>query len=528
MTTEQLKVSGNKKNHNRLIYINAFVVGGVIMALEMVGSRFLTPFFGNSVFTWASIISMVLLALAIGYFVGGNLADKKPEAYYIAFIVLLASFFILSIPIYFEGLFKFIYKQIPDLRLGGFLGALSILFLPLFLLGIYSPYSVKLGLKYSNLPGKVSGTIYAVSTIGSIVGTLGVTFWLIPNIGSNSITLTLSFIAFLSAISLMIFHFNQTNESTKRKLLASISIILYLLFFIAIIYSSEIKTLLGLKNTKSKYIIEEVESNYNYIIIKQKGEYVSMSFSRYKSKYTESKINIFNDDELPVSYTQIMPVGLVYTSSPKNLLMIGLGGGMISKYIHKYMPELKITGVELDDKVVEMAKKYFKLSENNNYKIIVDDGRIFLNNQDKKYDIIMIDAYKGGYIPFHLCTKEFYTLSSKHLSEGGSVVLNLHSGSKLYPRIMTTLKSVFKNVDIYASKTKGNVAVVAYQSEKISQSNLEQSALALQSKYGFYYDLNELLQLKTSFKENNKLEILTDDFAPINYLNAIEINNAKK
>lgn len=517
----------DKTSHNSIIYINAFVIGGLIMALEMTGSRFLTPFFGNSVFTWASIISMVLLALAIGYFFGGNFAEKKPQATSIAYIILLAAFFTLFIPVYFEALFKFIYKNIPDIRLGGFLGALSILFLPLSLMGIYSPYSVKLGMKYSNSPGKVSGTIYAISTIGSIVGTLGVTFFLIPNIGSNAIAESLSFIAFLSACSLFFLQFKNKDKRTFKKTPIILSLSAYIIVFMFMVFSSEIKNLLGIEQKKNKYIIEEIESNYNHIIIKQKGEYISMSFSRYKSKYTESKINIFNDDELPVSYTQTMLVSLAYTDNPKKILMIGVGGGMITKHIHKYIPQINITGVELDEKVLAMAKKYFKLEEDSSYKIVIQDGRLFLNNTNKLYDIIMVDAYKGGYIPFHLCTREFYSLVKNHLTKKGIVALNLHSGSKLYPRIIKTLKDVFENVDLYKSKTSSNIIAIASISKQKKSDELMKNAQILQNKYKFYYDLSEFISLKVEAPSLKKKEVLTDDFAPINYLNAIDMHNEK-
>ncbi len=520
--------SGSVKGFLRLIYINAFIIGALIMALEMIGSRFLTPFFGNSVFTWASIISMVLLALAIGYFVGGSMAEKRPDILFVANIVLLASFLMLLIPFYFEDFFKFIYKQIGDIKLGGFIGAVSILFLPLSLLGIYSPYSVKLAMKHSDAPGKISGTIYAISTIGSIIGTIGVTFWLIPHIGSKSIVVALSFIGFLSAVTLTFLHFNEKEARSKATTITITALITYFLFFIVVVYLPEIKHTLGIKDFQSKYIKEEVESNYNHIIIKQKGEYVTMSFTRYKSKYTESKINIFNDNELPVSYTQLMPLGVVYAPDARKLLMIGFGGGMICKYIHKHFPEIDITGVELDNKVVEMSKKYFKLSEDNKLKVIVEDGRLFLNDTEEKYEIIMVDAYKGGYIPFHLCTKEFYELVSTRLSGNSCMVLNLHSGSKLYPEIVKTVKAVFSNIDIYALESSGNVVLIAYQNKKKNQRELEQTAELIQSKHDLYYNLNKLLKQKTNYQLPGKLNVLTDDFAPINYLNAIEQNNSSK
>lgn len=514
-----------------LLNLNAFLTGSIIMAMEMTGSRFLTPFFGSSVYTWASIISIVLLALAIGYFAGGYLAEFKPKSEFLGLFVYLAAIFILLVPIYYVPLFDWLYDISPNTRIGSFAGALLTLFFPLSLLGVFSPFAVKLGSTYSLKTGKIAGSLYAISTIGSIIGTIGVTFFLIPYFGSKNISIGLSIITFLSAVSLFIFdlkanYTDKTNQKNKKAIWFRIVGLITIYIVLSIIVISKTNIMKN-NSASSKYILEEVESEYNNIIIKQKDEFVTMSFHRFNSSHVESRMNILNEYELPLSYSQIMPAGLLYVTNPSNLLMIGLGGGMITTYIQRYFPKTKITGVELDGEVVKMARKYFKLSEKKNYTIEIADGRIFMHNTKDIYDIIMVDAYKGGYIPFHLCTQEFYAEAKKHLSEKGCMVLNLHRGSELYGSIITTLSKVFQNIDIYGSDTKGNAVAIVYDGEKKSIEELQKTAGSLQVENNFYHNINKLIKLKVASETLPKGELLTDDFAPVNFLNAINEHNAK-
>jgi len=277
----------NEKTLKNTLFVNAFVIGAVIMALEMTGSRFLTPFFGSSVYTWASIISMVLLSLAVGYFAGGYLAEKKSNENIISLLILFSAISILLIPLYYEALFKWLYGVFEDPKVGGLFGALMTLFLPLFILGMYSPFSVKLMSNVSERTGKIAGSLYAVSTIGSILGTLGVTFILIPIIGSRSIVYSLSFITFLSAVSLL--RLNRKKDS-KKKAIHVFAFSFYIVLFVFIVFQAPLKKMIGIEEKQSKYLLEQVESDYNTITIKQKGEYITMSFRRHQSGHIESKI----------------------------------------------------------------------------------------------------------------------------------------------------------------------------------------------------------------------------------------------
>ncbi len=221
-----------------------------------------------------------------------------------------------------------------------------------------------------------------------------------------------------------------------------------------------------------------------------------------------------------------MLVGLLYADGPKNILMIGLGGGTVTNYLHKFLKnDAYIRAVELDKGVIQAAKKYFHTREFSNYKIIENDGRLYLYDKKETHDIIMLDAFRGGYVPFHLLTKEFYALARSRLSSGGCLVINLHASTELFPSSLATLKQVFPNIETF--EAQGNVIAVAYQGEKRDDKTLEKKAAYMQNKYHLNYDLETIYKLK--YNENyENAPVLTDDFSPAYYLDSIKRHNQKQ
>ena len=163
-----------------LIYLNAFVIGAIVMAFEMLGSRYLNPYFGSGIFTWASLIATILLALSVGYFLGGWMADRWPMAHVLGAVILVASLYLLTVPLFAGGLFEMVFDLIEDVRFGSLIAAVSLMLFPVALLGVYSPFAIRLTLHATEHSGRVAGRIYGVSTLGSIVGTLVTTFYFIP------------------------------------------------------------------------------------------------------------------------------------------------------------------------------------------------------------------------------------------------------------------------------------------------------------------------------------------------------------
>jgi MFS family permease len=202
-----LSSNAAKKRFNLFIYVNAFFLGFVLMSLEMLGSRYLNPYFGSSIYIWAALISTVLLALALGYLLGGALADNTPSPLLLGMVVLFAAYYIALIPLFSNQLCAYIYGVLPENHANSLLASLCLLFLPLLLLGIFSPFAIKLVLAHNANAGGVSGRVYGISTMGNIFGTLFTSFFLIPLIGTRFITYVLSLINFLCAFSFFVLYF---------------------------------------------------------------------------------------------------------------------------------------------------------------------------------------------------------------------------------------------------------------------------------------------------------------------------------
>src|SRR5262249_5513548 len=188
-----------------VIYAGAFVTGTIVMGFEMLGSRYLNPYFGSGIYTWASLISVVLAALTVGYFAGGTVADRRPSARVLGAAVLIGSAFILALPSFSTALLEALLDAIDDIRAGSLGSAFVLMFFPVAFYGAYSPVALRLMLRSTDSSGGVSGGVYAISTAGSIVGTLGTTFVLIPAVGTRAITFTLGAAGIVCGLALIAF-----------------------------------------------------------------------------------------------------------------------------------------------------------------------------------------------------------------------------------------------------------------------------------------------------------------------------------
>jgi spermidine synthase len=271
-------------------------------------------------------------------------------------------------------------------------------------------------------------------------------------------------------------------------------------------------------------LLEQRESQYNSIFVSRSGSYVSMLFGHNKRLYTESRANTGDPLELPVEYTRYMTLPMIYAANPRSLLEIGLGGGSTSSYLHATFPELDISIVELDPVVIDLAEKYFFVKEGERLKIENRDGRIALVRSDKRYDAILIDAYRGPFVPFHLLTKEFFEIVKAHLAEGGVVAQNVEPSTMLYDSAIATIAAVFDHVDVYPAS--GNFVVLAYDGPPKSGEELGTRAAAIDAKFKPRYPMTGLLARRTPAEESGG-QVLTDDFAPVEMLNATEKHNEK-
>ncbi|HLY05852.1 MAG TPA: fused MFS/spermidine synthase [Rhizomicrobium sp.] len=279
-----------------------------------------------------------------------------------------------------------------------------------------------------------------------------------------------------------------------------------------------------------RQLVESRESLYNNIYIYSSGPYLTLTFGYNDRLYTESRYNTKDPGELPLVYTQYMTAALIYPSNIKSVLEIGFGGGRTSWYLHRALPDVPVTSVELDPAIVEMAKKYFGIKEEPDFTVANADGRVFLMHSAAHYDVILIDAYRAPFVPFHLLTREFYQMVADHLSPGGVVAQNVNPDSMLFDSSVKTIHAVFPQVEFYPAKN--NIITIAYGGNRRSKDDLVRAAAERQSRFHLRYNLGDLLKARqllppgTSFVDPDA-KVLTDDFAPVEALMAIERHNRK-
>jgi spermidine synthase len=501
-----------------VIYVVAFVTGAIVMSFEMLGSRYLNPYFGSGIYTWAALISTVLAALTVGYFLGGFVADRTVSAAVLGMIVGGASVYLLVLPIFADAILRFVLDTIDDVQLGSLYAALAIMFLPVVLLGVYSPFAVRLVLRNTQQSGTVAGTVYGVSTAGSIAGTLGTTFFLIPTIGTRAITLWLGAAGIVSGLLLLALDRVHLPAKSVRSTATLIA------FAVLVLAGSRVcaEDLFD-ENVRAQILkhrdgeVAHVETEYHDLFIDKHGSLLGMSSTYKRRDYIESIVDLKDPDAMTLVYGQILPVALVYPQETKRILIIGLGAGSLSTYLGRALPDAQIDVVELDPGVVAAAKKYFGLRETDKVRFIEGDGRVYLNRHKDTYDLIILDAFRELGVPFHLLTREFYVLVKEHLAPGGAVASNVVANTKLYLSTLVTMQAVFPTVDVYPAWSQQNEAqaiAIAVSAPRPTAEGLRQRAVALQAEYRFRYPLPPLVDKRVTELSSKGADVLTDDFAP--------------
>jgi spermidine synthase len=507
------------------IYVVAFVTGAIVMSFEMLGSRYLAPYFGAGIYTWASLISTVLAALCVGYFLGGALADRHPSPRVLAATVMVGSVYLLLLPSFAEPVLQFFVWNIDNIRLGSLAAALAIMFFPVTLLGVCSPFAIRLLLRSQHNSGVVSGTVYGVSTAGSILGALGTTFFLIPLIGSRAITVTLG-ISGIFAGAVLVGAAWPGWWRARLGVLAVLLVSCQLLLPISPVRAGEpFDPNIRAEMLKRKNgLIAHVETVYNNIFVSKQASLLKLAFQWNGWYFPESEADLADPEDLPMLYTRAMSVAAIYPQDIKRVLVLGLGGASIPVYLDHFLPDATIDTVELDPGVINVAKKYFGVRETNRFHLIENDGRVFLNRHTEPYDIIMVDAFTGSYIPFNLMTKEFYQLVRSRLAPHGVAAINIIPSEKLFDSNVRTLKLAFDNLDFFnsgdRSLAESNVIVLG-RLDSFTKADALQKAAVAQARYNFRYDVSRLITARRVETPNAlKGEVLTDDFAPADVLDS--------
>ena len=227
-------------------------------------------------------------------------------------------------------------------------------------------------------------------------------------------------------------------------------------------------------------ILARERSSYNDIYVIRKGDYRELWFKGNDGDYfLQSRVDIGRQKQLALVYSNMMMASLLFCPNPRRLLMVGLGGGSVTNFLSKWFPDLKIDVVEIDEKVIEISKKYFFLKESNRYRIFQEDGRVFIKNRkgQEQYDWIVLDAFKSGSIPYHLKTYEFYKEIRSVLKPNGVVGSNLYGkGNSLKPRDTKTFLSVFPNIYCFEDTERVATVLIANDGPRWSEEKIHESA----------------------------------------------------
>ncbi|GHO90867.1 spermidine synthase [Reticulibacter mediterranei] len=425
-----------------------FVSGMTSLALEMCASHLLGAYFGTSLYIWAVLIGLILIYLTIGYFLGGRLADHHPSSQVLCSITAAAALTTSLIPFVSQGILSWAANAISQVSVSAFLasllGTVLLFAVPVTLLGLVSPFAVRLATQDVGRSGRISGSLYAISTAGSILGAFLPVLWLIPTFGVRRTFLI--FGALLFAASLW----------GLRPLLRPA----FALALVALVLP------LGpLKNIP--YLTYEQESLYNYIQVTQLPDgtrqlILNEGQAIHSIHYSDPNRVLtgwYWDYFLTAPYFNPGP-------TPKKLqrvAIIGLAGGTIAHEITQVYGDVPIDGVEIDPAIVNVGRKYFDMNEPNLH-VSIQDGRTFLATTHEKYDLIVIDAFQQPYIPFQLTTREFFTQIHDHLSPNGVVALNTaHTNTdyRLVHAFVNTMSQVFPSVYTFDVPETFNTEVMA-------------------------------------------------------------------
>jgi spermidine synthase len=386
--------------------LGALVFGAGIGALatEITASRLLAPYFGSSTVVWANLIGIILAALALGYWLGGRVADRRPDRKLLGRIVLAAAVFVAIIPFVARPFLDLTVEGLDSASTGAVVGSfLAVLLLcspPVVLLGMVSPFAIRLAMSSIATAGAVAGRLYALSTAGSLLGTFLPALVLIPAIGTQRTFLVVAVL--LAATSCFMLG--------ARYLLATA-----LLAGLLVVQPGAIKG--------EKGLIHEETSTYQYIAVVQRpdGRRVLHLNEGVAIHSVWRPHTVLTGGEWD-TYLALPPL----LGRPlRRVAILGNAGGTTARALGVYYPAATIDGVELDPAVTRIGRKYFGLDDNPRLTVHSVDARPFLRSTDTRYDLIVVDAYRQPYVPFYLATREFFRLVRDHLTPGGIAALNV-------------------------------------------------------------------------------------------------------
>lgn len=438
--TQKLLVENRGVLKNKIfLYLTEFFAGMSVMAVELGASRLLAPYFSSSQIVWTIIIGTIMIAMALGNIYGGKSADKSPNPDKLYGRILIAAVWIALIPVAGKyivlGISALLIFTVNNnfLIIAAFCACMVIFVFPLFLLGTVTPSLAKYSVSSLDDSGRTVGTLGAFNTIGSIIGTFVPTFVTIPAVGTS-----ITFLIFAGIlIVLSVIYFVSSRVGYKKIIISGV------IFVSCCVFGHGDSFAFWQKD-----LTYEGESIYNYLQVSEDDKQVSLSTNVL---FGVQSVYMKDDTLTGLYYDYAMAAPLmVPDKNPDSMevLILGMGTGTYATQCRKYFGDMNIEGVEIDEKITKLSRKYFALPDDIN--VTTYDGRAFLNASDRKYDVIMVDAYQDITIPFQMSSVEFFRLVKSQLNENGVMVVNMNmrgnDDGDINQYLADTISSVFGNV----------------------------------------------------------------------------------
>ena len=496
----------------KYLLFTVFVSGMTTLAAELAASRLIGNVFGTSNIVWASIIGLILIYLTLGYFLGGKWADANPTPAAMYRVLAWGAFTLGLVPFIAGPVLRSAATAFETLSVGilggSFVAVLVLFMVPITLLGTISPFAIRLLVDDTSHAGQTSGQIYAISTLGSFIGTFLPTLVFIPAIGTTKTFLLFSLILLFVALAGMC-QFANRREMFKFFWMPVVLVI------IAIVSAGQ-----ALKNNTGQ--IYETESAYNYIQVAKRNGLTVLRLNEGQGEHS-----VYSPETLqyngpweqflvgPYFYADRKPGGI------KRMAIVGLAAGTAARQATAVYDGIQIDGFELDPEIVEVGQKYFGMTMPN-LNIVIGDGRLNLERSTGQYDIIAVDAYRPPYIPAHMTTQEFFKIAASHLADDGVLTINSASipgDRRLINGLATTMATVFPSIYIMDIPGTLNTMIFATK-QKTYPENFAMNLVTLSQDPSAHPLLISTMQvtfahLKTDYELT---AVFTDDHAPIEWI----------
>jgi spermidine synthase len=474
-----------------------FVVGSSTLGAEIAAARLMAPFFGASTIVWANTIAVVLVALSVGYWFGGRMADRRPDIRSLCLLVLVASVLLGLVPIVAQPFLSLSVQAFDDVSLGAglgsLLGVLALVAIPVLMLGAVSPWAIRLKLERIEDSGETAGRMYAISTVGSLLGTFLSALLLIPLVGTQR-----TFLVFALALAVV-----ATLGLGRRWAIVPLGVAALLALPIGTVKASGVGKVIHETDTEYQYARVIDHANGERTLELNEGQAIH-SLYRPDSVLTDGYWDGF-----------LLAPFAVRRDPPRRVAMLGFAGGTVARAYARYFPDARIDGVEIDSELFDIGRRYFGLRPRPQLHEYGEDARPFLRRIDARYDVIYLDTYRQPYIPFYLSTREFFELARKRLAPGGVVVVNLGhpEGSDALEKVLSaTMGTAFTHIARDPMEPT-NTILMASQAP-ITRANLLAASRRLPE------DLRPLAQ-RSSARLAPRLRggaVYTDDRAPVEWL----------